>query len=252
MTLTGEVSRAAVVLSLHDCSVQFDGFVALDRVSLTIRQGERVALVGANGSGKTSLLRSLHGLVPCSGGRREQPLSPQGVPWRQSMLFQKPFVLSLSARTNVQLALWLQGERRSDVRRSKALLALDRVGLKHQAEQRATTLSGGQLQRLALARAWALQPDLLLLDEPTASLDPASKREVEALMAAFADDGLAVVFSTHNLGQVKRLAQRVVYLEDGRVCYDGSVADFFGSPLPAGADAFVRAEWPSDQRWGKG
>lgn len=252
MTLQGGPSRLPAVLKLLGCSVRFDQVLALDDVSLTIYQGERVALVGANGSGKTSLLRLLHGLVPCSGGHREQPLSPQGVPWKQSMLFQKPFVLSLSARANVQLALWLQGEKRADVRRSKALQALDRVGLKQQAEQRATTLSGGQLQRLALARAWALQPDLLLLDEPTASLDPASKREVEALMTAFADDGLTLVFSTHNLGQVKRLAHRVVYMEEGRVGYDGSVAEFFGGSLPAGADAFVRAEWPGDQRWGKG
>jgi tungstate transport system ATP-binding protein len=243
---------APVLLQLDGCGLRFGAVDALRDVSLAVHQGERVALVGANGSGKTSLLRVLHGLEPCTSGRREQPRSPHGGAWRQSMLFQRPFVLSLSARFNVQLALWLQQTGTRAERRAAALRALDRVGLLHLAEQRATTLSGGQLQRLALARAWALKPDLLFLDEPTASLDPASKREVESLVTEFAADGLTVVFSSHNLGQVKRLASRVVYLEEGRVGFDGTVAHFFGGHLPAGAEAFVKAEWPGDQRWGKG
>jgi tungstate transport system ATP-binding protein len=243
---------APVLLALRDCGVQFQQVRALSDVSLTVCQGERIAIVGFNGSGKTTLLRVLHGLVSCNTGQLVQPVSPSGRPWRQAMLFQKPFVLSLSARRNIQVALWLQGEKPAAQRRARALAALDRVGLLAQAEQRATTLSGGQLQRLALARAWALRPDVLFLDEPTASLDPASKREVEMLMASLAADGLTLVFTTHNLGQVKRLASRVVYMEDGRVGFDGTTENFFQKPLPPGADAFVRAEWPGDQRWGTG
>jgi tungstate transport system ATP-binding protein len=243
---------APELLALRDCSVRFQQVQALRGVSLTVCQGERIAVVGFNGSGKTTLLRVLHGLVACSTGRLVQPVSPSGRPWRQAMLFQKPFVLSLSARRNIQIALWLQGEKPAAWRRARALAALDRVGLLPQAEQRATTLSGGQLQRLALARAWALQPDLLFLDEPTASLDPASKREVEMLMASLATDGLTLVFTTHNLGQAKRLADRVIYMEEGRVGFDGTSQDFFNKPLSPGAEAFVRAEWLGDQRWGTG
>jgi tungstate transport system ATP-binding protein len=103
-------------------------------------------------------------------------------------------------------------------------------------------LSGGQQQRVALARAWALRPQVLLLDEPTASLDPTAKREVERLMAEFADAGMTLVFSSHNLGQVKRLASRVIYLEQGRLLADMPTADFFNGPIPPAAEAFLKGE----------
>jgi tungstate transport system ATP-binding protein len=132
-----------------------------------------------------------------------------------------------------------------------ALQALRRVGLQAVAGQSARQLSGGQQQRLAMARAWVRQPDVLLLDEPTASLDPHAKREVEALMAEFAagqatGKPLTLVWASHNLGQVKRLATRVVYLEFGRVLADLPVADFFNPVLLAecspAAHAFVQGE----------
>jgi tungstate transport system ATP-binding protein len=130
-----------------------------------------------------------------------------------------------------------------------AQLALQRVGLQSVARQKAHQLSGGQQQRLALARAWARQPDVLLLDEPTASLDPHAKRDVEALMADFAskqERPLTLVWASHNLGQVKRLATRVIYLEFGRVLADLPVADFFNPTLLAecspAAHAFVQGE----------
>jgi tungstate transport system ATP-binding protein len=113
--------------------------------------------------------------------------------------------------------------------------ALGRVGLSHAARRNARTLSGGQQQRLALARAWSLAPDVLFLDEPTASLDPHAKREVEALIAEFAESGMTLVFASHNLGQVKRLATRVAYLEQGRLLADLPVRDFFDDPLLARA-----------------
>jgi tungstate transport system ATP-binding protein len=120
------------------------------------------------------------------------------------------------------------------------------VGLSELAFRNASTLSGGQQQRLALARAWALQPDVLLLDEPTSSLDPHAKREVEALMEEFARDGMTLVFASHNLGQVKRLATRVIYLEQGRVLADLPVQEFFNGPLLARtsreADLFLKGE----------
>ncbi|WP_154585297.1 ATP-binding cassette domain-containing protein, partial [Bordetella pertussis] len=130
--------------------------------------------------------------------------------------------------------------------RARALHALERVELIELAGRNAKSMSGGQQQRLALARAWALEPEVLLLDEPTASLDPHAKRDVELLMEQFARprDGLApaMIFSSHNLGQVKRLARRVIYLERGRILADLPVDQFFNGPLPEAAALFVKGE----------
>ena len=123
---------------------------------------------------------------------------------------------------------------------------LGAVALDHLADREATKLSGGQQQRLALARAWSLGTGVLLLDEPTASLDPGAKREVEALIGEFAAAGMTLVFASHNLGQVKRLATRVAYLEQGRLLADLPVHDFFNGPLLAGvspeAALFLKGE----------
>jgi tungstate transport system ATP-binding protein len=162
-------------------------------------------------------------------------------------------MLRLSALNNVALGVWLDRSLALNWRAAKALAmqALQRVGLQSVAQQNGRQLSGGQQQRLALARAWARQHDVLLLDEPTASLDPHAKREVEALMADFAagpapDKPLTLVWASHNLGQVKRLATRVIYLEFGRVLADLPVSDFFTPTLLAecspAAHAFVQGE----------
>ena len=232
---------SAPLLALTDASVHFGAVQALRGVNLDLRRGERLALVGANGSGKTTLLRLLHGLVPCSSGSRV--LAADASPPVVAMLFQRPFVLSLSVQQNLGIALWLRGVPRAE-RGARADEALCRVGLEGLARRPARDLSGGQQQRLALARAWALRPDLLLLDEPTASLDPSAKREVESLIAAIADDGVSLVLSTHNLGQAKRLAQRVAYLEAGQVVVDLPVSRFFNSTLPPVAAQFLKGELP--------
>jgi tungstate transport system ATP-binding protein len=214
------------VLSLDGVSVQFDTHLALHGVSLHMQAGERVALVGANGCGKSTLLRVAHGVLKVSGG---QVSVPSGV--HQAMVFQRPYMLRTSVLHFVMWGLWLQGTpwRAARVR---ALQALERVGLQDMAERSARTLSGGQQQRLALARAWSLQPNFVLLDEPTSSLDPHAKREVEHLLAEWVKaSGVSLLFSSHNLGQVKRLATRVIYLEAGRVLADLPVDEFFNRPL---------------------
>lgn len=229
------------LVSLERASVRYGDVLALAPLSITVRAGERLALVGANGSGKTTLLRALGGAIDGVSRRLHAPGgSPPPV---TAMVAQKPFLMSFSARWNVQLALWLQGVPRAE-RRARAEAALARVGLQAHAGRSAPALSGGQQQRLALARAWAMQPALLLLDEPTASLDPSAKREVERLLAGFADDGVALVMSTHNLGQAKRLATRVVCLDAGVVVADRPVDAFFNEPLPDAAAAFLRGELP--------
>jgi tungstate transport system ATP-binding protein len=214
------------VLALQNVSVQFDKHLALNDVTLRLQAGERVALVGANGSGKSTLLRVAHGLLQVSGGQ-------VSVPWdvHQAMVFQRPHMLRTSVLRFVVWGLWLQGVpwREAHVR---ALQALERVGLQDLADRSARTLSGGQQQRLALARAWALQPNCVLLDEPTSSLDPHAKREVERLLAEWVTaSNVSLLFSSHNLGQVKRLATRVIYLESGRVLADLPVDEFFNRPL---------------------
>jgi tungstate transport system ATP-binding protein len=225
---------------LQGVEVAFGRVGALQGIDLRIDAGERVALIGANGSGKSTLLRVLHGLVKPHRGEivREGDA-------RQAMVFQRPYMLRTTALNNVALALWLRGTRWGTARETAAA-ALGKVGLSDAALRNARVLSGGQQQRLALARAWALQPKVLLLDEPTASLDPHAKREVESLMAEFAQAGMTLVFASHNLGQVKRLATRVVYLEHGRVLADAPVDVFFDRnrlpDLSREADLFVKGE----------
>ncbi|MDN3919904.1 ATP-binding cassette domain-containing protein [Pelomonas sp. PFR6] len=232
------------LIRLQGAGVGFGERIALREISLTLRRGERLALVGANGSGKTSLLRLLHGLLPHSGQVERALLQPEGRPPRAAMLFQQPFLLRLSVFRNIWLGLWLRGLPRGE-RDERCRQALACVGLAGEAQRPARALSGGQQQRLALARAWAMQPDLLLLDEPTASLDPSAKREVETLIEQIAAAGVTVVMSTHNLGQAKRLASRVAYLEGGRLVVERPVdAFFFTDDLPPEAAQFLRGELP--------
>ena len=244
-TLADSMSRAeqpaAPLMLLEQAGVRFGDVQALRGVSLTLRRGDRLALVGANGSGKTTLLRLLHGLVPFEG--RRDVVAINGREPVVAMLFQRPFLLSLSVRWNVLLGLWLHGVPRAQ-REERCRRALQRVGLDGLAGRSARSLSGGQQQRLALARAWALEPDILLLDEPTANLDPSAKREVERLIGALADDGVTVVMSTHNLGQAKRLATRVAYLEAGRLVVELPVDRFFNDVLPPEAALFLKGELP--------
>jgi tungstate transport system ATP-binding protein len=214
------------LIALESVGLRYGTLEALRAVNLRIVPGECVAFVGANGSGKSTLLRVLHGLLAPSAGVRQQRAVLDGRPLRFAMLFQRPFLFRLSVQANVRLGLWLGGVR-GEAAKARSAQALQRVGLAAEAARPARALSGGQQQRLALARAWALQPDVLLLDEPTASLDPSAKREVENLLAEFAAQGMTLLMASHNLGQVKRLAQRVVYLEHGRVLADVPAAQFF-------------------------
>ncbi len=224
------------LIELRQAGVRFGRVQALSGVDLVVHRGERVALIGGNGSGKSTLLRLLHGLLrPDQGQRTVAPAA------RQAMVFQRPHMLRLSVLTQVALGPWLAGTGWAEAQQ-RATVALAKVSLQAESGRLASKLSGGQQQRVALARAWALAPDVLLLDEPTASLDPHAKREVEGLVQDFAAHGMTLVFASHHLGQVKRLATRVVYLERGRVLADLPVHDFFHGPLPEAVDFFVKGE----------
>ena len=213
-------------LQLQGVDVQFGSHLALQQIDLNVYAGERVAFVGANGSGKSTLLRVIHGVLPVSSGQVHwQP----GV--QQAMVFQRPHMLRTSVVNFVALALWLRGVPWRAAK-AQALVALQQVDLQDLENRNAKTLSGGQQQRLAFARALAVQPQCMLLDEPTSSLDPHAKREVERIMEHWITDNAAtLLFSSHNLGQVKRLATRVIYLENGRILADLPTEQFFQQPL---------------------
>ncbi len=235
---------SAALIGLQQASVHFGERLALQPIDLQIHRGDRIALVGANGSGKTTLLRLLNGLQRPSAGQRVLQAAADGRRPVTAMLFQRPFLLHFSVRRNLQLALWL-ADVPANARADRLDQALDRVGLQALADRPARSLSGGQQQRLALARAWAVRPDILFLDEPTASLDPSAKREVETLIDEFGQSGMALVMSSHNLGQVKRLAQRVIYLDGGRLIADLGVDDFFRrQDLPPEVAQFLKGELP--------
>jgi tungstate transport system ATP-binding protein len=213
--------QSKVIVQLDHAAVRFGRVQALQSLSLEVERGESLALVGANGSGKSTLLRLAHGLVkPTSGVVRHNPAV------RQAFVFQRPFVLRSTVLANVALAVWLGGSPWTQAKAS-AIQALHDVDMQALATRQARTLSGGQLQRLAFARALAVQPELLLLDEPTASLAPEAKRDVEALMAKCTVRGMTLIFASHNLGQVKRLATRVVCLDAGYLAADKPTAEFF-------------------------
>nr|WP_236581977.1 ATP-binding cassette domain-containing protein [Hydrogenophaga sp. BPS33] len=227
---------------LHRASVRLGSVTALQDVSLTLRRADRLVIVGANGSGKTTLLRLLHGLVANTGRCERLPLQPEARLPRVAMVFQRTFLLHLSVRHNLWIGLWLAGvparEREGRVRQ-----ALARVGLLGHLHRPARMLSGGEQQRLGLARAWAQHPDILLLDEPTANLDPNAKSEIEQLIEEVAASGVTIVMSTHNLGQAKRLATRVAYLQSGHLVVERPTEAFFGGDdLPPQAAKFLQGE----------
>lgn len=222
-------------------SLQVGSTAILDDVNLAIASGSPTLLVGPNGSGKTSLLRLCMGLsVPTAGtitwGGRDALR-----PGRLAMLFQRPVMLRRSVADNITYGLAKVGLSREQ-RLARMEEVLTRVGLLELADRPARRLSGGEQQRVALARALAREPELLLLDEPTASLDPAATRAVEEIITMAAQSGIKIVMASHDLGQVRRLAGQVAFLVRGRLCECASAPDFFDCPSTREAAAFVRGD----------
>jgi tungstate transport system ATP-binding protein len=197
---------------------------------------QRTLVLGPNGAGKSTLLRLIHGLLKPTVGAVKW-----AEPLRQAMVFQRPVMLRTTVLKNVIYGLKLAGVNDGE-RERRAHEALERVGLAHLASRPARVLSGGEQQRVALARAWALSPQLLFLDEPTASLDPGSSREVERIVGEFAAAGTRILMTTHNLGQARRLADDVLYIDDGRALEQSPAAEFFRAPRHPRAAAFISGE----------
>jgi len=228
-------------LRLSGIGFRAGGRTILEGVSFELAAGPRTVILGANGAGKSVLMRVMHGLLAPSEGK----ISWQGenAGRRQAMVFQRPVMLRRSALANVVFALKAAKVRREE-RGPRARAALEHVGLASLAEHPARVLSGGEQQRLALARAWALRPEVLFLDEPTANLDPSSTREVEAIIAAIHGAGTKIVMSTHNLGQARRLGDEVLFLHQGRLVERSPVERFFAHPGSPEAAAFIKGELP--------
>ncbi len=234
--------RGAFLVEARDVSVALGGMLALDRVSLRLEPGPRTVVLGANGAGKSVLLRTLHGLIaPTSGVVVRGGVDDR--PARQAMVFQRPVMLRRSALANVAYALAVNGVPEPQ-RARRAEAALARVGLTALAGRPARVLSGGEQQRLALARAWSLEPEVLFLDEPTASLDPGATAEVERVIASFAAEGTRIVMTTHNLGQARRLADEIVFIHAGRVTERTAADRFFVQPGSTEASLFLQGEIP--------
>ena len=216
----------------------------IDNVSFRLDAATRTVIIGANGAGKSVLLRLCHGLLrPTAGTVRWNAPELPGTQRRQAMVFQRPVLLRRSALANVVYGLSVAGIV-PGAREGQAREALDKVGLAAFADRPARVLSGGEQQRLALARAWALRPEVLFLDEPTASLDPGAAHEIEKVIAAMHDAGTKIVLVTHNLGQARRLGDEILFMQQGRIAERATAKDFFQRPASPEAARFLEGELP--------
>jgi tungstate transport system ATP-binding protein len=228
-------------LMLVDASILAGDVTILDRLTITFSAGAPSVLIGPNGSGKTTLLRAAMGLIPLTHGRITWGGREAAPPERRAIMFQRPAMLRRSAAGNVRYALAAAGVPRTK-RQERAAELLALVGLEGLAHRPARRLSGGEQQRLALARALARDPALLFLDEPTASRDPAAIKAIEDIIRSISARGVKVVMSTHDLGQAKRLAGDVALLHRGRLIENAPASEFFAKPRTEEARQFIAGE----------
>jgi tungstate transport system ATP-binding protein len=229
-------------LVLDQVSFAVNGKTIIDRVSVEIVEGPRTVILGPNGAGKSVLMRLCHGLFAPTSGSITWRGAAKGRK-RQAMVFQRPVMLRRSALANVVYGLKLAGLAPGE-RELRARDVIDAVGLAGVSERPARVLSGGEQQKLALARAWALGPEVLFLDEPTANLDPGATREVETIIGQIRASGTKIVMTTHSLGQARRLGDEILFLSQGRLVEQAGADHFFRQPGSPEAAAFLREELP--------
>ena len=217
-------------LRVSGLSYMTNGQRLIDGVDLEIGAGPPTVILGPNGAGKSLLLRLCHGLLePTAGAVSWLGSCAAEAARRQAMVFQRPVLLRRSVAANIDYVLALRGLAR--VRRAERITELlAETGLSGLAGRQATLLSGGEQQKLALARAWAVEPEILFLDEPTANLDPGATLAIEALLARIAANGTKVVMTTHDMVQARRIAAEIVFLHRGQVVEQGPAAAFFARP----------------------
>ncbi len=214
----------------------------IKEVSCALEAGPRSVIIGPNGAGKSLLLRLCHGLIsPTSGSVLWTGANGKDPALLQAMVFQRPVMLRRTVSANVDYALSLRGLS-AEERRERISDVLARTGLRRFADRSARVLSVGEQQKLALARAWALRPQVLFLDEPTASLDPAATLAVEDVIAAIHATGTKIVMTTHDLGQARRVADDVLFLYRGRLFEHSPAGVFFEAPKSAEATSFIEGK----------
>ena len=233
-------SPALLPLELRRLTYSANGKRVIDSLDLSIEERGITVIMGPNGAGKSVLLRLMHGLIAPTGGEilwAGQRMS-RDVARRQAMVFQRPVLLRRSTAANVSHALGLRGVGRGE-RGPRVEEALRLAALEGRAAMPARTLSGGEQQRLCLARALSLEPDILFLDEPTASLDPASTASIEGLLGEAQHRGIKIIVVTHDVGQARRLGQDIVFLHHGRVIEHRPAQSFFSEPQSEYARTFI-------------
>ena len=213
----------------------------LGPISLELGGQGITVLMGPNGSGKTSLLRAIHGLERASAGQVIWQAAAGHLRARQAFVFQTPILMRRSVAENIAYPLILDGMSRTQARAQAQVLAAE-VGLSAAFDRPAQVLTGGEKQKLALARALIRTPEVLFLDEPCANLDTRSMAEIEAILAAARDVGTRIVMSTHNVGQARRLADDILFLWDGRLHERARAPDFFKAPQTLEAKAHINGD----------
>lgn len=240
MMAARDMHPAILPLRLEGAGYAVGGKPLLSDITLTVEAGRRLVVMGANGAGKSLFLRLCHGLIEPTSGRRIWA-SGEARAAAQAMVFQRPVLLRRSVAANLDYPLALMGLDRA-ARRTTVAETLDRFGLAPLADRPARLLSGGEQQRLALARAWSMRPQVLFLDEPSSALDPSATRIIEEMIETFSDEGITIVLTTHNLGQARRLAQDVVFLHRGRLIEQARAETFFAGPNAPEARAFLAGD----------
>ena len=236
------MAKSLLPLELSAVGFEAGGKRLIHDLSLRIESGPPSIILGPNGAGKSLLLRLCHGLIEPSAGRVAWAHRDRtGIQRGQAMVFQRPVLLRRSAAANVAYPLRLRGVARQE-RESRAAQALSRAGLSELAGRPARVLSSGEQQRLAIARAWVTEPEVLFLDEPTSNLDPAATRAIEDLILAIHGAGTKIVMTTHDLGQARRLAGDVLFLHRGQLLERGPAAEFFARPRTEQAAAFIQGD----------
>jgi len=233
--------RSELPITIERVSVRSRSVTILESISLVLAPGAPTVLIGPNGSGKSSLLRLAMGLLSPTAGRVTWGGRVTAGGDRRAIVFQRPVMLRRSVAANIAFALRRDPKGRRD-RADRIAALLDLVGLAALSARPARRLSGGEQQRLALARALARDPEILFLDEPTANLDPAATKAVEDIIVQVAAAGVKIVLATHDLGEARRLASEVVFMVGGRVSESAPAKSFFACPATQEAQAFLNGD----------
>jgi tungstate transport system ATP-binding protein len=237
-----QVTPTVFPLKMHEVSFAAGGQQLIDHISCALDAQPYTVVLGPNGAGKSLLLRLCHGLIQASSGSiRWNDMEAIAARRYQAMVFQRPVLLRRTVAANISYALSVHGVPRRQ-RQTLVSQVLEQAGLLDLAARPAPVLSGGEQQRLALARAWALKPQVLLLDEPTASLDPAATQAVETLLEQIAKTDTKIIMTTHDLGQARRLADEVLFLHRGRLVEHAPAVEFFSRPRSKEAAAFLEGQ----------